>query len=247
MRKRIVAGIAVVFVFAVLHQGLAQGGATYIKNAMCVACHKATNKDLVERYQATKHATAKPADGALPAEIYRHVVGFNAADNTYSEAGVGCQACHGPGSDHTKAKADEEKNAAIVRPQELKTAAQKTSLCGRCHGDYTVGGNPFSADFRAGDDLFAMEGFKLNEVTTPSTFTILNDFMGSKHSEKDVTCITCHAPHGAAEGEHNLRKKMPDLCLDCHAEAHKGTEQATQDCKTCHMPGGRHIFVPPQQ
>lgn len=247
MRKMVLLGLSAVSVLAVLHQSLAQDGATYIKNAMCVACHKTTHKDVVERWQASKHAAAKPADGASPAEIYRHVVGFNAADNTFLEAGVACQACHGPGSAHMKAKTNDDKKAAIIRPQELDTTAKKTSLCGRCHGDYTVAGKPFAADFKPGDDLFAMEGFKLNEVTTPGTFTILNDFMCSKHAQKDVTCITCHTPHGVAEAEPSLRKKTPDLCLGCHADAHKGTERATADCKTCHMPGGRHLFAPPQQ
>lgn len=247
MRKTIVAGIAAVLVLTALHQSIAQQGATYIKNAMCIACHKTTHKEVVENYQASKHAQAKPAEGMSPADIYRRVVGFNAADNTYYEAGVGCQACHGPGSAHMKGKTNEEKQAAIVRPQLLDTPQKKTSLCGRCHGDYTVDGKSCAANFTPGDDLFAMPGFKLNDVTTPGTFTILNDFMGSKHAQKDVTCITCHTPHGASEAEPSLRKKLPDQCLQCHADAHKGTDRATANCATCHMPGGRHLFVPPKQ
>jgi predicted CXXCH cytochrome family protein len=249
MGSRLIVGsiVLMALVLTALHSGLAQVTATYSKNAMCIACHKATAKDMIERYQATKHGQVKLVEGMSPVDVYRRSVNFKAADCTYSEAGVGCQACHGPGSAHLKGKTDAEKQAAIVRPQLLKTPQQKLSLCGRCHGDYTVGGQPFSESFKAGDDLFALEGFKLNEVTTPGTFTVLNDFMTSKHAAADTTCITCHTSHQTTEGEHQLRKKLPDLCLDCHATAHQCTVAADQipagaNCATCHMPGGRHLF-----
>jgi len=249
MRNRLIAGCIVLLAATALHNSVAQeAAATYKKNAMCIACHKATNKALVERYQATKHATAVLAADMKPVDIYRRSVGFVAADNSYSEAGVGCQACHGPGSAHLTAKTPDDKKAAIVRPQLLKTSAQKISLCGRCHGDYTVDGKPFVESFKAGDDLLAVPGFKLNEVTTPGSFTVLNDFMTSKHATHDVVCITCHTAHETMAGERQLRKKLPELCLDCHTDAHKCTVAADQipagaTCATCHMPGGRHVFA----
>ena len=76
---------------------------------------------------------------------------------------------------------------------QLKTANQKLSICGRCHADYTYKGQPFAPDFRPGDDLIKDPDFKLAEVTKPADFQQLNDFMHSKHAQNDITCITCHA------------------------------------------------------
>jgi len=49
------------------------------------------------------------------------------------------------------------------------------------------------------------------------------------------------------QGKPQLRQAVPDLCLQCHGEAHKCTVPADQvkagdTCATCHMPHGRHVF-----
>ena len=252
----IVAGVVLLFV-AVLSVGMAQDEvATYVKGAMCIACHKGLNKELVERFQATKHYKVGQKDDngeppklaeMKPAEIYRRSVGFNPEDNSFVDPGVGCQSCHGAGSLHLKAKGDEEKRATMKRPDKLDTPHKKLSVCGRCHGQYTIGDKPFAADYKFGDDLFAIEGFKLTEVTQPGPFQQLNEFMASKHGEKDVTCVTCHTAHETTEAKPQLRKPVPDLCLQCHAQEHKCTVAADKvkagdTCATCHMAGGRHTF-----
>lgn len=253
--RRIVIGCAVVLTgLAVLGHGIAQENlATYIKGAMCVACHKAKNKELVELFLETKHAKAKPEEGMKGLDVYRRVVCFNPADDTFLEPGVGCQACHGPGSDHMKGKTDEERKATMKPLPKLETPHQKLSVCGRCHGVYTVGDKALVEDFRVGDetkgDLWKLEGFKLAEVTEPGKFQQLNEFMGSNHAAHDVTCITCHTAHQEIKAEHQLRKAVPELCLDCHKEHHKDVtveipEGAT--CVACHMPNGMHTFKKPQ-
>ena len=100
----------------------------YIKNAMCIACHKGRNPGLVDRYQSTKHAQAVPNEGMAPVDIYRRSVGFKSADNSYYEKGVGCQSCHDPGAAHLKAKGDEEKKATMQRVDALEKPTQKLSV-----------------------------------------------------------------------------------------------------------------------
>ena len=223
----------------------------YVKNAMCIACHKGRNPGLVDRYQGTKHAQVTPADGMAPVDIYRRSVGFHSADNSYYQAGVGCQDCHEPGGAHLKAHGDDEKRATMKRVDALEKPSQKLSVCGRCHGDYTVNGKPFAENFNIGDDLFAMDGFKLNPVTTPGPFQELNDLQSSKHGANNVTCITCHTSHEDIQAAPQLRKPVPDLCLQCHAKVHNGAGKPagapdTATCTTCHMPGGRHTFAIPK-
>jgi predicted CXXCH cytochrome family protein len=244
MRTRITVVGFILLLAVTLHLSAAEEtGPTYLRNAMCLACHKSTHKELVERYLTTKHAQATLTAEMKPVDIYRRSVGFKSADNSYFEAGVGCQTCHGPGSAHMKGRTPEEKRAAIVMPTELKTQAQKLSVCGRCHGDYTVDGKPFAEGLKPGEDLFALPTFKLNAVTTPGPFQQLNDFMGSKHATHDVTCLTCHTSHEAFGGKPQLRKAVPDLCLDCHKDVHKDmAADKLAACATCHMPGGRHLF-----
>jgi len=136
----------------------------------------------------------------------------------------------------------------MKRIDELETPRQKLSVCGRCHGEYTVGDQPFAAEFKTGDDLFAREDFKLAEITTPGPFQQLNELESSKHGEHDVTCITCHTSHEETEAKPQLRQAMPELCLQCHGEEHPCTVAPEQipegaTCATCHMPEGRHVFA----
>ena len=221
---------------------------SYVKNAMCLACHKGRNPGLADRYLATKHSQAVPGEDMTPLDIYRRSVGFKSADNSFYEKGVGCQSCHAPGGAHLKAKGDEEKKATMQRMDALEKPTQKLSVCGRCHGQYTIDGKPFAEGFKIGDDLWALEGFKLSTIEKPGPFQQLNELEGSKHGAHDVTCITCHTSHEETAAAPQLRKAVPDLCLQCHAQAHPCTVKADQTppgatCATCHMPGGRHVFA----
>ncbi len=114
--------------------------ATYIGTKKCKACH--TKDGTFKVWEKTKHATAfktlsteqskKLAKGKNAAEdpgcIACHV-GSSTNKATY-EDGVGCEACHGPGSDHMKLiMKDKEKGKAA-----LKTAkAGDAKLCEKCH------------------------------------------------------------------------------------------------------------------
>ncbi len=240
--------IGVLFTGLILAHAWAQGEPIpYTKNAMCIACHKGRNPGLLEHYQSTKHSQAVPEADMAPVDIYRRSVGFHSADNSYYEKGVGCQSCHAPGGPHLKSRTDDEKKTTMRRVDSLEKPTQKLSVCGRCHGDYTVNGKPFAEDFKVGDDLFAIEGFKLNEITTPGPFQELDELESSEHGAHDVTCINCHTSHEDMQGKPQLRQAVPDLCLQCHGEAHKCTVPADQvkagdTCATCHMPHGRHVF-----
>jgi predicted CXXCH cytochrome family protein len=233
---------------ALVHAQEEEAPATFVKNAMCLACHKATNPDMIARFQETKHAKVELKDEMKPLDLYRRTVGFDPADNTYYEKGVGCQSCHGAGSLHLKAQGEEAKRATMKRVDKLDTPKKKLSVCGRCHGAYHIGEATFAAGFKPGADLWAIEGFKLDEITEPGPFQQLNELESSRHGAQDVTCITCHTSHESTEAKPQLRKPVPELCLQCHSEAHKCTVAADKipegaTCATCHMPGGRHLFA----
>lgn len=226
--------------------------ATYKTSAKCGMCHKPVSTT----WAKTKHAMVAttcnweaPAGKApAPEEAYRHTTGYNAATNTWAEKGVGCESCHGPGSAHMAATKETRKTTIIV-PTDL-TPSQQLSVCGRCHGQYTIDGKRFAANFVPSQDLFANEKFKLDtELKEGAKFQELNELAQSKHYAKNITCETCHAPHSDKAAAHQLKQPVNELCLSCHKdkEMAKHAPDAKEDatCATCHMPNGMHTFAKP--
>ena len=232
--------------------------AKYLTSGKCKMCHKGK----YTAWAATKHATnadAVPPAGSPPEQIYRYVTGFNSADGSCAEKGTACEACHGPGSAHFAAGMDTKKTV-ILNPDNLTTEGQKTSLCGRCHGQYTIGDKHYADGFLPGTDLFKIDGFKLDAIVPDKPMQQLNEMAGSKHFANGVVCYTCHITHGDNAQEHLLRQPIVDLCLGCHSDknkvhdapdviaslaAHQPNAPAGATCATCHMPQGAHTFAVP--
>ncbi len=227
--------------------------ATYITSGKCKMCHKKQ----YGYWEKTKHGLRKfpweTGEGEEPElltgdVIYRYLTGYNAQDHTWAEKGTACEACHSPGSVHMKAKKEERKDTIVNSPN-LKEPSRKWSVCGRCHGQYTIGDQMFAANFRPGQDLFKIEGFVLAPVVEGRKLQQLNELKLSKHFEKGVTCIKCHRPHAQAPLEHLLRKPILELCAECHQDVvmctHAPAAPEGATCASCHMPGGRHDFAKP--
>ena len=234
--------------------------ATYITSAKCRMCHGQTpvngNKGQYAAWLETTHAkfaTQLPWEGkAEPptvGEVYRHVTGYNPATKTWAEKGVACEACHGPGSMHFHPPAGEARKNFIVNPATLATPGQKISVCGRCHGQYTMNGETVALNYKAGQDLTTTEGFKLDAVDPGKPMEQMNELIGSQHYAHGVTCITCHTAHTAGTGAQQLRKPIIEQCESCHKDktmaGHAPNAPAGSTCATCHMPKGVHTFTKP--
>jgi tetratricopeptide (TPR) repeat protein len=186
--------------------------------------------------------------------------------STWSEAGVGCEACHGAGGAHA---ADPRANrlpvsfparAQIVwgtdpdrRPQipaERKTV--EVAACARCHARGAT-----LADTRPGDagladgfhpsllepGLYHADGQMRDEVFN------YGSFLQSRMFAKGVSCSDCHEPHGQ-----KLRAEGNGVCEQCHAPAryaarehhfHDPASKAGQ-CTSCHMPTVTYMVVDPR-
>ena len=174
-----------------------------------------------------------------------HVTGYNAAAATWTENGVTCEACHGPGSAHTAG--DKTK---IINPRKL-TSGKGMMVCGQCHSKGTDPSKTyaFPMGYKVGDDL--AQSFVDAQPTTAGADQQYSDLKRSKHFTKDVTCVTCHDPHGAGTTLPNqLRKPINELCLGCHPgkdmKTHAPSASADATCAKCHMPNGRHTFIKPK-
>ena len=191
-----------------------------------------------------------------------HSVNFDIRTNSVTEWNVGCERCHGPGSEH----AGHPSRANIVNPARLDSA-RATDTCIQCHSQGRPLKNPIEGKyydwpvgFQQGlnlPDYWQLEEHKLGETT----FTHFpdetahknrmqgNDFVQSVMYTRGITCFSCHDVHGTANHA-DLLKPVSVMCLECHGPSspngpHTATiEQHTHhktgspggDCVDCHMP-----------
>jgi len=113
--------------------------ATYVGSKKCKPCH--TKDGTYAVWEKTKHATAyktltndeskkivKGKDATQDEGCLKCHVTDLATKTTYEE-GIGCENCHGPGSEHIKVvMKDKEKGKAS-----LKTGATEDKFCETCH------------------------------------------------------------------------------------------------------------------
>src|SRR5215831_1219083 len=158
-----------------------------------------------------------------------HSVNYNIQTKTPTEWNVGCEKCHGPGSEHVK----QPSVPNIVNPARLNYV-EATNTCIQCHSqgqpltvqptqgkayDWPVGfdmGKPLS-------DFWKLEDHKIGETT----FTHFpdgtahknrmqgNDFIQSAMYTHGITCFSCHDVHGTANNA-DLIKPASVMCLQCH-------------------------------
>lgn len=175
-----------------------------------------------------------------------HVTGYDATKATWSEIGVNCEACHGPGGDHIAGGGDKTK---IVNPNNL-AADKQAMICGQCHskGTDTTKAYAFPTTYKPGGDLAA--AFIDAQPKTAGRNQQYSDWKTSKHAAMGIGCVKCHEPHGVGTTDAcQLVKPVIALCTGCHAnkdmKTHAPSAPADATCATCHMPGGRHLFSKP--
>jgi predicted CXXCH cytochrome family protein len=191
-----------------------------------------------------------------------HSVGYDVRTKQVVEWNVGCERCHGPGSEHVARPT----RANVVNPTHLSDVAS-TDSCVQCHSQGKPTSNPIEGryyDWPVGYQvgLNLRDFWTLEEHTLgTTTFTHFadgtahknrmqgNDFVQSLMYRRGVTCATCHDVHGTSNGA-QLRKPATQICLDCHAplspngpraptleaHTHHTAGSAGSECVACHMP-----------
>jgi tetratricopeptide (TPR) repeat protein len=165
------------------------------------------------------------------------------ADPPFTQPGVACERCHGPGSLHARGL------AAMINPAKLD-AARRDSVCAQCHlsGEARVERpGKMLAFYRPGDLLsdyvsyFVFEESQKIDLKANSHVENLAQSACKQRSGEQMSCLSCHDPHSAPvapERAGYFREK----CLACHLpEALPANGRHTQkaDCAGCHMPKSR--------
>jgi predicted CXXCH cytochrome family protein len=199
-----------------------------------------------------------------------HSVDYNIQTKQVAEWNVGCERCHGPGSEH----AAHPTRGDIVNPAQMDGVAANDT-CIQCHSQGQPLTNPkegkyydWPVGYRVG--LKLQEYWKLEDCTLGETSFYYfpdctahknrmqgNDFAQSVMYRHGITCSSCHDVHGT-ENNAQLRKPANQICLDCHSPAGPNGPRATtlaahthhkdgsagSQCVACHMPAIETEGVP---
>ena len=175
-------------------------------NMMCSECH---STDLHRNYDART----------------------DSYDTKWAALSVGCQACHGPGSEHLAwaakagaaaptgagAKVPDARTLGLVVDFRGNDSRYLVDSCAPCHSrrqrltDGEMPGKPFLDNYRPAllrEGLYYPDGQQQDEVY------VWGSFLQSRMYAQGVRCTDCHDPHGL-----QLKATGNALCEQCHAPA----------------------------
>lgn len=190
---------------------------------------------------------------------YCHVTGYDAERGRWTDPGVTCEACHGPGEQHQELASDAGRRPSDEELVDIRAAINPgidPQVCGQCHGrGVSASDVPYPVGYEPGQDL--SQDFTLTPLTDATHWWTTgharlpnmqyNEWLDSGHAhaltalrdsgvEVDPTCLTCHS------SDYNYRQ---DQIAQVEAGDRAGTmpEGLTVDtaqfgigCISCHDP-----------
>lgn len=191
-----------------------------------------------------------------------HSVAYDIRTKRVAEWNVGCERCHGPGSEHVR----HPTRGNILNPAGMDSVAQNDT-CLACHSQGRPLANPIEGryydwpvGYRVGlrlQDYWKLENCTLGKTdfyyfpdcTAHKNRMQGNDFVQSVMYRHNITCSSCHDVHGT-ENYAQLIQPANQICLECHGpgsrngprtatleeHTHHKAGSAGSECVACHMP-----------
>jgi DmsE family decaheme c-type cytochrome len=189
--------------------------------------------------------------------IHAKVFGLNPRSSIEAQ---GCEACHGPGSEHVKHPAD--LSTIISFSSKSRTPVpQQNAQCLSCHqGGQRIfwhdsvheTNNVSCSDCHNPMTTFAARGLTARESINETCFQCHKvqraQFQERSHMpllEGKITCVDCHNPHGSTTAPLLKADSVNEVCYSCHADK-RGPflfEHAPvrENCLNCHSPHGSNF------
>ncbi len=216
-------------------------------NSRCASCH---STDLRKNYDPKK-------------DTYH---------TEWSEVTVGCESCHGAGSQHLAWAAGQESipdkglllslndranwQMTDQRPTMVNTSEQRpqrqVGACAGCHSRrQELAHRRVDADYlESYDPSLLLDGLYFPDGQIQDEVYVYGSFLQSKMHAEGVVCSNCHEPHSL-----QLRAEGNALCGQCHnaevfdtpAHHHHPTNSQGAQCVECHMPDRTYMVVDPRR
>ncbi len=214
--------------------------------------------------QYTGSVVCKTCHPNIAVDFYKNPHYKSIASGSEPPERTGCEACHGPGSEHVAAKGDKSK---IIAFSQL-APKQVLDNCLRCHAE-SLG----RANIRRSSHTLAnvacnschsihkspVQKFLLAKEQRDVCYGCHNNVRAQfaqpfKHrvNEGFMTCSDCHNPHGADAVNYAMgaRPRMvtaalnnEEPCMKCHTDkrgpfAFEHPAVRIEGCRSCHVPHG---------
>ena len=199
----------------------------------------------------------------------KNVTGEGFAPNgpEFKEPGIGCEMCHGPSAQHAVEMAQNQfyPKRPLDPPVNFHEIGNRNfvAICAQCHEqsairkpgpggelNYSSSGDFFPNHVNVPFGEFSRKGFYKDGRFRQTTFMVEALERSQCFKKGQVSCGTCHDPHGhdAASNPTALKlRDKPDLmCTGCHTQfqdsaraaqhSHHPAESEGSRCVSCHMP-----------
>lgn len=202
----------------------------------CLGCHD--DPDILGLFRT---AHARPDDPRGP----------------FGHGGLQCEACHGPGGAHVKARGRQPAGIIDFGKGAHATVAQQNAQCLSCHQSNTA--HDWGTSAHAAHDVACADCHTLHQAVDPvqqaATQTQVCGrchqvqvsaalWKPSRHPlrEGKMACTSCHSPHGSTGPFSLVKNTVNETCTSCHTEL-RGPflwehQPVTDSCLNCHDPHG---------